>query len=91
MFLWVRQRDGSYKLHDESVGKWIVRRNSTPPRMREINFLRVLEWRNGGNGVVLACDFTGDRRSPWHRLEIDLVRGKFGKYTTLPQNWKSII
>jgi hypothetical protein len=94
MFLWVRQKNGTYTRHRETVGEWIVRRNRTPlpaSRAQSINFIRLLEWKNSGNTVVLACDFTGDRKSPWHRVEIDLVRGKFSRYTPLLDDWKAII
>jgi hypothetical protein len=91
LFLWVRQKDGSYKRLGETVNHWIVRRHGLPKKRQALNFLRLLEWRAGGNIVVLACNFDGDRKAPWQRIEIDLVRGKFSPYTSLPENWNSII
>ena len=91
MFLWVRQKDGSYKRLPETVNQWILRRHGKPKGRRDMNFVRLLEWRSGGNVVVLACNFDGDRKGPWQRIEIDLVRGKFSPYTNLPDGWKSIM
>lgn len=91
LFLWVRQKDGAYKLLPESVAQWIKRRRGYPKGREELNFIRLIEWRAGGNGVILACQFDFDKRAPWQRLEIDLVRGKFGAFTPLPANWKSLI
>jgi hypothetical protein len=88
MYMWVRQKNGTYKLHRETVNAWVARRTSRTP---ELNFVRLLEWKKGGNTVVLACDFTRDRKSPWHRVEIDLVQGKFSRYTKLGEEWKSLI
>ena len=90
MFLWVRH-GSEYKLLPETVNHWIVRRHGKPRGRNEITFVRLLEWRSGGNVVALACNFDDDRRGPWQHVEIDLVRGRFSPYKTLPEGWKSIL
>ena len=76
MFLWVRQKDKSYKLLPETVNQWIVRRTKASHRGGPITFVRLVRWFDNGNGVALAYT-TGGRGNPWYSREIDLVRGKF--------------
>ena len=92
MFLWVRQKNGEYKLMPETLNKWIVRKHGKPRPPFPIHFVRLIEWRKGGDGVLLACA-SGEERSnsQWHRVEIDLVHGKFSPYSLLSNDWKFII
>ena len=78
MFLWVRQKDKSYKLLPETVNQWIVRRTKSTHKGKEITFVRLVRWLNGGNGVALSSLYFDGRKNLWHMREIDLVRGKFG-------------
>ena len=80
--LWVQQADGRYKLLGESVGHWICRRLGLPKGREELTCVCLLAWRSGGNGVALSCAFDAEKDS-WQRVEIDLVRGRFSRYSNL--------
>ncbi|MGC4045607.1 MAG: hypothetical protein QM758_17590 [Armatimonas sp.] len=77
MFLWVRQRDRTYKLLPETVNHWVVRRQGKRHQGGEIMFVSVSRWTAGGNGVVLATLYENGKHNLWHIQEIDLVRGRF--------------
>ena len=77
MFLWVRQKDKSYKLLPETVNTWIVRRRGAQHKGGAINFIHLVRWLDGGNGVALAGTYRTGKHNYWHLQEIDLVRGKF--------------
>ena len=86
MFLWVRQKNKSYKLLPETVNHWIVRRTKNSHRGGDITFVRLVRWLNDGNGVALASLYDDGRRNLWHVREIDLVRGRFGPERVVSEN-----
>lgn len=75
LFLWVRQKNGSYKRLPETMNDWIVRRGKAT--RGPIDLVGVVKWLDNGSGVTFGALYRDRGHNYWHTQEVDLVHGKF--------------